>query len=83
MKMKLKKLDREKNRIKLRKYFKSVLLAVAYIFFLKSLTKKIMGKRRYIFNKFWPDNLFKATNAMRKWFSNGCKPFFDQMIKKS
>jgi hypothetical protein len=42
-----------------------------------------MGKRRYIFNKFWPDNLFKATNAMRKWFSNGCKPFFDQMIKKS
>ncbi len=81
--MKMKKVDKQKMRQKLGRLLKVVFLAVSYYFYLKNLSKKIMTKRRIIFNKFWPDNFFKSTNAMRKWFASGSKPFFDQMIKKS
>lgn len=43
----------------------------------------ISNKRKIVFNKFWPQNLQKSTNGMRKWFSLSCKRFFDEMIRKS
>lgn len=82
-KKKMKKLDREKNRARLNKILKKVFRAVTYIVHLKWLVKRIMAKRRTIFDKYWPEMFQKSTNGMRKWFSMSCKQFFAQMAQKS
>lgn len=82
-KKKMNKLNKEKDRIRLSKILKKVFRAVTYIVYLKKLVKKIMAKRRTIFDKFWPEMFQKSTNGMRKWFSMSCKEFFAQMAKKS
>lgn len=56
--------------------------AVAYIVYLKKLTKDIMKKRKTLFDKYWPQNFQKSSIAMRQWFSSNCKKFFDQMTAK-
>ena len=83
VKKKMDKIVRQKNKIRLKKILKKMFLAVTYLSYLKKLVKNIMIKKKTIFNKIWPSNFQKSINGMRKWFSTGCRPFFEEMAKKS
>ena len=61
---------------------KKVFRAVGYIELLKKLTKKIVEKRKYTFEKFWPSMFEKSIKGVGKWFEQNCKQFFAIMVEK-